>query len=210
MAIPVEGYSVVVRNMTLATKYPGGVEAYERDAPNQTFCTDGSLCRIGFMMLSDAERFVADLAGKGLMPFLDGSAEDVALVGKMAGSKPCKWITVGQFRSVPIAWLAGMNAGDLFAPAGWTPEKAVQPMSSAEAKSRLEFVRRQDSVDVYRDKTTGQEYYVGRTASTSAESNARQDALYKQACTLIEGLLQLGGETARPLEGVCKNIPIGS
>jgi DNA-binding transcriptional regulator YiaG len=45
MGVLVECISVIVRCSSLEEKYPGGVAAYEADAPNRTFCTDEHLAR---------------------------------------------------------------------------------------------------------------------------------------------------------------------
>src|SRR5947209_1988677 len=113
MAILIEGFSVVVRNSTVAAKYPGGMDAYQRDCPNATFCADDHLCRIGFMMPGDAEVFVAELAAKGFTPFRDNAAKDVALVSQRDGLlRPCRWLQLGQQSAARIAWLAGTEPGD--------------------------------------------------------------------------------------------------
>src|SRR6516164_3915558 len=110
MAVPIEGFSVLVRNSTLRAKYPGGVEAYHRDCPNGSFCADEHLTRTGFMARSDADVFIAGLAGKGLFPFRKDAAEDVALVAADGGHLiPCAWVELGQWGKVVIAWLAGTN-----------------------------------------------------------------------------------------------------
>ncbi len=49
MAVLIEGISVVVPVDVLEEKYPGGLDAYANDCPNQTFCCDGELTRVGFM-----------------------------------------------------------------------------------------------------------------------------------------------------------------
>src|SRR5262249_39610412 len=176
MAVLIEGFSVVVRKSTLAAKYPGGVEGYRRDCPNGSFCADECLSRVGFMVRSDADVFVAQLAGEGLMPFRKDAAEDVALVSPVDGPlRPCAWLELGRWGQAVIAWLAGTNRGDLHAPAGWNPEQCVQQMSSEEVKRRLEFLRSEGNVDVYRDKATGQELYVGRTGSTPDQDKVRHD-----------------------------------
>jgi tetratricopeptide (TPR) repeat protein len=201
MAVIIEGFSVVVRNSTLADKYPGGVEGYHRDCPNGTFCADESVSRVGFMARSDADRFVAELAEKGLTPFRKNAAEDAALVSPVGGLlRPCSWLELGRWGQVVIAWLAGTKAGDVHAPAGWSPQQGMQQMSAEELKRRLEFARSEGNVDVYRDRTTGQEMYVGRTASSSDEAKARHGELYKQACRLIEGLILLSNEEPQPLD----------
>jgi tetratricopeptide (TPR) repeat protein len=201
MAVVIEGYSVVVRNATLAAKYPGGVEGYRRDCPNGSFCADESLSRVGFMARSDADIFVAQLAGAGLTPFRNGAAEEVALVSPQEGHLlPCAWLEWGWWGPAAIAWLAGTARGNLHAPAGWNAERPLQQMSAEEARRRLEFLRSEGNVDVYRDRTTGQELYVGRTAATAGPDRARHDELYQQGCRLIEGLIILNNQAPGPLD----------
>jgi tetratricopeptide (TPR) repeat protein len=192
MAVIVEGYSVIVRNSTLAAKYPGGMEGYRRDCPNATFCSDAHLSRIGFMVHRDADVFVAQLAARGLMPYRKDVSEDIALVCQSDGLlRPCGWLELGRYRGASIAWLAGEERGDLHAPPGWTPERPLEHRSAEEARRRLEFVRSDGNVDLYRDKATGQEYYAGRTGSAATPDLSRHDDLYRQACGLIEGLILL-------------------
>jgi tetratricopeptide (TPR) repeat protein len=196
MAILIEGCCVVVRVSTIAEKYPGGLDAYRRDCPNATCLSDDNLCRVGFMATEDADTFVAELAGKGLTPVRDGTAEDVAVVrqDQRRASPPCDWVELAEYKGHLIAWLAGTPHGDLVAPAGWSPEKRMRYLSVEEAKERLEYVRTEDYVDVYRDKETGQLLYSAKARSSpSAEDRARHDALFRQAGELIEGLIILHG-----------------
>jgi hypothetical protein len=79
MAILIEG-CCVVRVSAIAEKYPGGMGAYRRDCPNATCLADDHLCRVGLVATEGADVFAAELAGKGLTPFRDGTAEDVAVV----------------------------------------------------------------------------------------------------------------------------------
>jgi tetratricopeptide (TPR) repeat protein len=201
MAVLIEGFSVIIRNSTLEAKYPGGVEGYRRDCPNRTFCADEWLSQIGFMVRSDADDFVAQLAAKGLTPYRKDVAEDVALVNSVDGPlRPCPWLEIGRWGRAVIAWLAATNRGDLHAPAGWNAERRVEWISSEEAKRRLEFVRAGGNVDVYRDRMTGQELYVGRSASTSDQDRSRHNELYEQGCSLIEGLIILNNQSPGQLD----------
>ncbi len=201
MSVLIEGFSVVVRNSTLAAKYPGGVEGYRRDCPNNTFCADEHLSRVGFMAQPDADRFVAELAAAGMTPYRKGAAEDVALVSPDSGTlQPCSWLQLGRWGQVAIAWLAGTNPGDLHAPSWWNPERGMQQISAEEMKQRLVFLHSEGNVDVYRDKATGQEVYVGRTGPSSDDNRAGHDELYQQACSLIEGLIILGNQAPGTLE----------
>lgn len=205
MAVLIEGFSVVVRNATLAAKYPGGVEGYRRDCPNGSFCADERLSRIGFMVRSDADLFVAQLAAKGLTPYRKDAAEDVALVSPIDGPlRPCDWIEVGRWGQAVIAWLVGANRGDLHAPAGWNAERPMQQLSEEEMKRRMEFVRSENNVDVYRDRTTGQELYVGRVAPQADASGSRHDDLYRQACGLIKDLILVQDRTPTELNSAAQ------
>ena len=166
MAVLIEAYSVVVRHHTLTAKYPGGVAGYRADAPNRTYCADEHLSRIGFMAFDDAAEFVAGLSAAGLVPERDGTAEDVAVVSQQDGpTAPCDWLAFGEIDGAIAAWRVGAERGQLRAPEGWTPARALRYVSRAEAARQLEFLRTEGEVDVYRDMATGQVVYVGRTGS---------------------------------------------
>ena len=98
-----------------------------------------------------------------------------------------------------IAWLTGSQRGNLYAPPGWSFDRVLEYKSTAEVDRQLEFLRSEESVDVYRDLATGRELFVGRTSSRSPADDARHDELYSAACALIEGLIQLEG-TASDLD----------
>ena len=66
MSVLIEAISVVVPVPVLKQKMPGGFPGYIRGCPNQTFCHDGKLTRVGFMHSDDVERFVARLERSGL------------------------------------------------------------------------------------------------------------------------------------------------
>jgi len=193
MAVLIQGFSVVVQQATLKTKYPGGLEAYRGECPNSTFCADDFLTRVGFMVQNDAEGFIAHLATKGLTPFRNSACEDVALVTPADGSlRPCDWLKIAPWGPAAIAWLANTHCGEIHAPHGWNADQSVRPMSAQEAREHLEFVRTDGNVDVYWDKRTGQELYTGRTNHTG-DDRARHVELYHCGCGLIQGLLLTDG-----------------
>ena len=200
MCVLIEGFSVVVRNSTLAAKYSGGIERYHADCPNRIFCADEFLTRVGFIVLGDAELYVANLAAKGLTPYRKGSAEDVALVCPDNTLRhPCSWLELGEWGRVVVGWLAGKERGNLHAPPGRNPELRVRKMSWEEIRQQLEFIRTEGNVDVYRDKSTDEEFYVGRPADNSDKIQSHHDDLYRQASGLIDGLLILGNRGPGPL-----------
>jgi hypothetical protein len=126
VSVLVEAISVVVRRDALERAYPGGVAAYERDCPNQTFCADEHLTRVGFMTPDDARNFVEQLEDRGLT-FLDGERSmDIAVLFQGRGlMMPCDWIEHGRHPDgYEMCWLAGTEPGSLAAPEGWTPEQS--------------------------------------------------------------------------------------
>jgi tetratricopeptide (TPR) repeat protein len=66
----------------------------------------------------------------------------------------------------------------------------------------MEFVRTDGNIDVYRDKATGTEYFVGRTKPASPADQARHDELYRSARDLIKGLILIDGINPAPLNTV--------
>src|SRR5262245_19176788 len=154
------------------------------------------------MVPGDADLFVAQLAARGLTSYRKDVAEDVAVVSPDKGLlRPCAWLELGRWGPVMIAWLAGTKRGDLHAPAGWNAaDRAVQHVSAEEAKQRLEFRRCDDNVDVYRDRTTGQEVYVGRVPPSAGASQSRHNDLYTRAWNLVQGLILLHGQAEGQLD----------
>lgn len=174
MAVLIEGISVVIRAEPIIQKYPGGWNAFVADCPNGTLCADGQLARIGFMDPEDARRFISSLISKGLAHMADGEAVDFVVVDQQRGlSATCEWAEVG---SVPVPGheseevvacrLAGSDSRVLWTPDGWTYEESLSAnfirTEEASRSERLEFLRHEDGLDVYRDKETGREVYTGR------------------------------------------------
>ena len=127
MAVLIEAINVVVPNDLIAARYRGGISAYRKDAPNGTFCTDGSLTRVGFMDPRDVGQFLDLLVTRlGVALPTGGEWVDLAVVDQFIGpTLPAPWLTVGKVEGVTAAWLTGDHAGPLAAPAGWKPEDSA-------------------------------------------------------------------------------------
>ena len=91
MAVATGCISIIVPIRALEERYPGGVKAYERDCPNQTFCRDEHLTRVGFMGPQDVEWFVNSLTERSALVLQnDGSFTDIAVVDSVFGpTAPC-------------------------------------------------------------------------------------------------------------------------
>ena len=158
MAVVTEMYSVVVRVATLAADYPGGAQAYEADCPNKTFCTDGEVCRVGFMSWADAERFLQSLQRFG-MSMQSGA---VAVVREDKGLLlQNDWLEFQRINGTAMARLAGSALNVMVAPPGWTAGHRPVLTTEADLQQR-ELAESKDGVDAYRDRTTGDVLYVGR------------------------------------------------
>ncbi len=58
----------------------------------------------------------------------------------------------------------------------------------------------EQNVEAYRDKATDQEIYVGRTVAENRLNVARHDELYREASSLIKGLIMVQDKACRPLD----------
>ncbi len=169
MSVLVEGISVIVRNETLERKFPGGVWAYARSCPNQTFCTDQVLTRIGFMVPLDVGFFISGLEHRGLV-WADSERRfvDIAVVDQLHGpTATCDWLLSGHHRDgFSLAWLVGTEPDQLAVPRGWRLEESLSkhfiytPTSEAERWRAPE--RHRDGRDLFIDPETGKETVCGR------------------------------------------------
>lgn len=120
MSVVCDSTSVIVRCDVVEAKYPHGIGGFESDAPNGTYCSDGSIARIGFMTPGNADAFIERLTELGFT-FLDGGEfVDIAVVDEHAGlERPCWWLQTAQIPGIRIACLAGQPVGQVMAPLGW-------------------------------------------------------------------------------------------
>jgi hypothetical protein len=129
MSVLVEAISVVVQRHTLEQSYEAGVDGYERDCPNATFCADEHLTRVGFMTPSDVRAYVTALENLLGLVFIDDSGEfqDVAVVDQRSGpTAACRWLEFAvQPEGHSACWLAGTTPGELAVPKQWTREDAA-------------------------------------------------------------------------------------
>lgn len=174
MALAIYGVSVVISNTTAEARLPGGLAAYERECPNGTYCSDGRICAVAFMVEADARAFIEHLTSYHFQAPRSGDPSDVALIAEGVGClHPCDWLDVdlrtavaadGQQVEVTIAWLRGETPGPVMRPAGLKPG-ALQSVSGADLRLYdLVGTERDDGgrVETYRHRDTGQVIFVGR------------------------------------------------
>lgn len=168
MSVLVQAISVIVRSSSIEQKYPGGMAAYARDCPNQTFCADKHLTRVGFMDQSDAQAYVGKLQMQGLSFVRNASADEIVIVDQFDGpTLPCSWIEfTRQGDTLSRCWLKGAPPGDLATPHGWTPDQVLRKATG----SHLVALGHVDGADVFRDEKTGGRLYRGRAASRDSST----------------------------------------
>jgi hypothetical protein len=158
VAVLADTYSVIVRVPTLTADYPGGVEAYKANCPNRTFCSDGEVCRIGFMSWADAEAFLESLHRFNITR----EADAVAVIREDKGLlHACEWLEFHHIEGEPIARLVDSTVESFAAPPGWVP--GARPGLTTEAELlKWELVEEKNGVASYRNPSTGEMRYVGR------------------------------------------------
>ncbi|MCA9139730.1 MAG: tetratricopeptide repeat protein [Planctomycetales bacterium] len=188
MPVLLEGTAVVIRNDALDRCLDGGASSFHTIAPNAMSFGDGELSQASFMSSRDAELFREKLILMGLRDD-EGSPEVVVVDAHNHTVNPaCDWLQLMEYKGNLIASLVGNDSDVVVAPESWDPDAgpSLQHMSADEVNERLEFLRRDERVDVYRDKETGQLLY-------SARLHATPDELFEQAADIILGNMRHPG-----------------
>ncbi len=204
MGVLIEAESVVIRNRTVEQRFPGGIREYERRCPNQSFCTDGRICRVGFMIQADAEEYIDYLCGLGFSrPTAEGSPE-VALLDPIGGfAFPCDWlelarVDLGGEEPTTVAWLGGTVLSEVVAPPQWSPGK--MRLIDRNERNDLEFLGTKNHMDVFRDKATGELLYAGRTQQVAPPGHIARAKLQARHESLTDESTRLGA---------FENVPAG-
>ena len=110
MAVLCEALSVVIRTKSVKEKFDGGFRCFLDNVPNNTYCSDGELERVGFLSPTEVGDFIAVLENGGLTFQSNNDCIDISVVDMLTGPTiKCCWI---EFHKIPfsdgevsIAWL---------------------------------------------------------------------------------------------------------
>ena len=92
MSVKIEDINVLVPVQRIEEAFPGGVGAYGRRAPNDSFDCDGELTRVAFKTDREARSFTYDLERLGLR-FDPPFDSDIAIVDAETGdTSDCPWV----------------------------------------------------------------------------------------------------------------------
>ena len=181
MPVLIEGLCVVALLDTVAARYPGGIVGFFSSAPNRNSCTDGELTRVGFMSPLDVQAYVQHLESHGFCYRRGEEAIDLTVVDQREGILvPCRWVEFGvaywnENKDQPIAICRKTTGKEtqIKAPKGWDYKQSLSArhvfVPTGGNTESLVFVRHDGGVDVYKDKVSGKEFFVGRTNSAGGK-----------------------------------------
>jgi len=184
MSVLVEGISVIVRREAIEKKFQGGIETFKKAVPNNTFCADKHLVRVGFMSPQDVESFVKFLESHHLIFVYQQKPIDMVVVDQLRGPTivaDClefSHVRLGDSgNSVAACWLrenplniAGITFSsynnEFAVPEGWNYENSLSSnftfSPNGKMEERLKLLRVDNNIEVYLDPSTGKEVYIGR------------------------------------------------
>jgi tetratricopeptide (TPR) repeat protein len=171
LPVHIQCISVVIRNEALDQHLDGGAENFRSIAPNSMSFSDDRLSQASFMSPVDAEEYAKDLELRGLTR--QGESPDFVIVQSHDQSvePPCQWLVLFEYEQRLIATIRGSDSRKIIAAAShaeFDPE-AVKHYSSQEIAEKFEFVRRDDNIDTYREKSTGKLVYHARRTKSRDE-----------------------------------------
>jgi tetratricopeptide (TPR) repeat protein len=187
MAVTIEGFTVVAQR----TRIQHLLDAGSIVGPNSTTLQDEHIWKCSFMAEADARNFLRTLEKLGLN-ISQGPDSDAALISEFDRSVDpyCEWIRTGLWDKAVIAWKEGSRPESVTAREGWDPKVGSGlTFHDPSAMQHLEFLRLEDKVEVFLNKKTGKEVYLGRTSTPV-------DALFLSASRVVQKHLVAAGAPA--------------
>ena len=189
MAILTEALSVIIKDHSLRNKFIEGLEEFLLTIPNNTYCSDGLIHRVGFMTPQDAEAFVRNLQRNGLTFVYENQCIDIAVVDMLLGpTLKCNWLGFARQKffsgqeqykhsedDFSIVWLLSVNGiygipldneaeCDIAVSQGWTPDKAIYGnnfIPNEKIKDKLIELGNENGIAKFWFAGTGEVVYVG-------------------------------------------------
>lgn len=196
MAIAIEGATVVVRIDSATELVEGGVKTLTDIAPNSMALADEHLWRCPFMVDAEAEKFLGRLVQVGLNS-TPGPNPDAVIVNEfdLEISPYCEWLKVARIQKAVIAWLDGTTPTSVMAREGWSFEEGSGLQRHSEDDPDLEFLRRENGIEVYFDNKSQKEIYLAIKSPSIDALNAS----FKRAAQVIRNHWIQPGE--KPISG---------
>jgi hypothetical protein len=173
----IEAISVLVRRDAIDRKFTGGWPSFIAGVPNSTLCFDDEVVRVGFMSPEDVRSYVSELESRGLcyLAKSDTQDQDIAVVDQLQGFMTANsWLELANCLDdeigghVVICRLVGSSNEAIAVPDSWKYSGSMSEqhgfMTDEAANANLMFLRSDGGLDVYLNKITGKEVYIGRTS----------------------------------------------
>ncbi|WP_339745599.1 tetratricopeptide repeat protein [uncultured Rubinisphaera sp.] len=176
MTIPIEGYAVVMLKSRIQHLLDDGT----LKPANCRTIADDHLWASSFMTHQDAVKYRESLDELDING-TQGPDSDLVIINEFDQSVTpyCEWLASTRWEKAIIAWKVGTDPQKLFAYEGWDPKVGSGLIfGTKEDMKEMEFLRVEGNIEVYRDKRTGKELFIGRT-STPVE------AYFKSASEVI-------------------------
>ena len=194
MSITIEGFSVVAKWELVQPL----LDDDRIVPPNRMFLGDDDIWRCSFMSNDDAGAFIKKLEAHGLNGST-GPNPDVVLVNEFNHDiyPYCEWLQLGNYQKAIVAWMAGSDPEKLVAHEGFDPAVGSGLLFRDKTNLQdLEFLRVEGNIEVYLDKQSGAEVYLGRTRTP--------EALFQTACEAIRPHFKIPGEA--PVTGEAADV----
>lgn len=209
MAVAIEAFCVIGNRRSIEDCDFLSLDDLNALTPNATSFGDDWLWRCSFMAESDAGAFVARLEQAGFN-VSHGPDSHFVIVNEfdLEVAPYCEWLEVAQYEKGVIAWKVGSEPDTIVARSGWTPKtgSGLTFSDRRQMMENLEFVRLEgDNVEVFRDKTTGELVYIGRT-ETPVEALFETSAKYILQHSLKPGQPPVRGPVKTKLKNAVHNL----
>jgi tetratricopeptide (TPR) repeat protein len=167
------------------------------------------------MAKGDAQKLLSTMAGLGLN-VSQGPNSDVALADEFDHliDPYCEWLKIGVWDKAVIAWKEGTRPESVIAHEGWDPKigsgLVFQDPSSMQ---HLEFLRLDGNVEVFLNKKTDTEVYIGRSSTpvdsiflTATPTIQKHDVSAGQPALNGSAAMEVA-EAVKMLEKVVSEVP---
>lgn len=185
------------------------------EVPNSTALHDEHIWRCSFMAEADAQKFLRKLEKHGLN-VSQGPDSDAVLINEFDRSIDpyCEWLRSGTWDKAIIAWKEGTRPETVTARDGWDPKiGSGLVFHDLSSMHYLEFLRLDNNVEVFLNKKTGKEVYIGRTSTpvdwmfVDASKVIQKYFVAAGEPTLTDGPAEQVSEAAEMLKKVLAEVP---
>ena len=169
MPVIIEAQSIVIPVNTILNRYEGSWENFKSEIPNDSYCCDNKLVRVGFTEPTDGIDYLNTLLARGLRyAGTEEASPDFATIDQIEGFiTPCDWAELKRARvddDPDKTILACRATGDtsilMAVPDGWEFKDSLSDRCLTFERGRefgyFDHLRRDSGFDVYSSLTDGE------------------------------------------------------